>query len=515
MLTLFKRSFVSTSLRFNAVSDLYANLLTRPHFTALQDNIPETANEESLYSVSKAVVDSVRKSNISNEDKAKVHNDMIESLVNKNYGISNLHLDELKKLNKRVAPESLISLIRSNPARVESSWDLFVKYTDPLITPDDEIVVELLRKIVQMDKNCSEEVDSGIEINEVAQILSLLNNVKDKSLVGEDVLLPLLDEIFSRQHTSLLPVLLEFNLPVEKLLEKLLEATDKQFFYIIQSIPVDDIVSNELLLFRSLDLLNLNASLESTENERENHRLLSKELERIQKVQFLKPTILPEESTSSSKGTFFNEIIDEIQSKNLDENNLRLALKLVRIYGMELGDIKTALDLYHKYLMRYVSQAETLMYEVFLTLSYQAFKTGTSQLQQYAEAFIPASLDIHDTLYSHVLRASILTKSKFSVEDSLALYNSKNQQLNREAKESTLMSQFDEVTEALVLAFLYNNDVEFARVILEGAMGQKLFSGPTATKAIKSHLAIYGEAVEKGIQKEVMEQRILNYLRCL
>lgn len=516
MITISRRYLNCSSRRLNAVSDLYAKLLTRPHFSKLEGDIPKSANADSLYSVSRAVVDSLNKSSITNEDKAKIHNDMIESLVHTNYGISNLHLNELRKLNQKVAPGSLIALIRSNPGRVDSSWDLFLKYTDPAKAPSDDAIVEVMKKVIHMENSMTEEESSGLDIREIAQVVLLLTNIQDKSTVKEDILVPLFEEVFSKKLTSLLPIILEHQLPVQTLLEKLPEGTDKQIFNIIQNIPVNDIISNELLLFKSLNYLHPNSTLENTEDETKNHQLLLDELERLKSIQFLKPAVIPEEDTSlTRKSSLFNEIVETVQSQKLDENNLNIALKLIRIYGMELGDIKTALDLYHNYLIKYVSHSEDLMYEIFLTLSYQAFKTGTSQLHQYAEAFIPAGLDINDRLFSNILRVTILTKSKSDVEDSLALYNSRNQQLQKDANETTLMSQFDEVTEALILAFLYNNDVEFARVILEGAMGQKLFSGSTATKAIKSHLALYGDAVETGTQKEVMEQRILNYMKHL
>ncbi|KAL3235154.1 hypothetical protein RNJ44_02942 [Nakaseomyces bracarensis] len=516
MIAVFRRCLSSSSRRLNAVSDLYAKLLTKPHFSALGGDIPKTANEESLYSVVQTIIKSLNQSTLPNEEKAKIHNDIIESMVHKNYGISNLHLNELKKMNERVAPESLIALIRSNPGRVDSSWDLFLRHTDLTNIPKDATIIAMVKKIIQMDDAMVKDGKTGLEIGEIVQIISLLNVLKDKSLVGEEIILPLFNEILSKNLTSLIPIILEFQIPSETLLDKIVESTDKQFLNIIHKIPLNHIISNDLLLFRSLDYLNPTKRIENTEDEGKSQQILLEELEKVKQVPFLKSvTLATEEIDEAKKNDLFYQIISEIQKQKLDENDFDLALKLIRTFGMEIGDIKTALDLYHNYLTKFVSHSERLMFEVFLTLSYQAFKTGTSQLQQYSEAFIPASIDTNDKIYSNILRATILTKSRFDVEDALALYNSKNQQLNKDACESTSMSQFDEVTEALILAFLYNNDVDFARVILEGAMGQKLFSGSTATKAIKSHLALYGEAVEQGTQKEVMENRILNYMKHL
>lgn len=77
------------------------------------------------------------------------------------------------------------------------------------------------------------------------------------------------------------------------------------------------------------------------------------------------------------------------------------------------------------------------------------------------------------------------------------------------------LAESDVLTESLILAFLSRDDADFARVIFDGALGEKLISGPTAAKKIKNLLAQYGEALETKTSKQVMQTKIEHYMESI
>lgn len=488
----------------------YAKLLNRPHFKPLKETLSKVDTVD--VSAARQIVNLLEKLDVSARDQAAVHNDILATLVKDNYGISNVHLKALQDLSVQPSKEALLELIRSNPGRVDSSWDLFVKYRGTEVS--DDIVHAVIQKIIQMDQAMIADGKHNLDVNDIAQIVILLESLSDKTALDPQLYESFLNDIFREELSCLLPLALSLAEVDSKVLkEKLVDATDIQFIHLLEKIDPQSIVNDEELLLLSLDRLKPSTSATETEIETKNKGLLLEAIEYARTVSKLPfEHTLFDEPLEDKKAKLFSQITGEVQNNKLDETNIQLALKLLRIVGLEIGDVKLALEMYHNYLIKYVSHSEELMFEAFLMLSYQAVKTNNKQLQQYSEAFIPANLDIRDSLYTKFLCGLILSKSKFSMDDALELYNDKNQVISKTADEHTLKSPFDRVTECLIMGYMLNRDIDFARVIFQEAMGQKLFSGTTITKSIKRHMAEYGEATEKGTIQESMEKRILDYL---
>lgn len=99
---------------------------------------------------------------------------------------------------------------------------------------------------------------------------------------------------------------------------------------------------------------------------------------------------------------------------------------------------------------------------------------------QYAEAFIKEDFD--SKLESKIQSVLIVANAKANIDLSLKIYNSNISAAKREKDKYTDLAESDVLTESLILAFLSRDDADFARVIFDGALGEKLISGPTAAK---------------------------------
>ena len=106
-------------------------------------------------------------------------------------------------------------------------------------------------------------------------------------------------------------------------------------------------------------------------------------------------------------------------------------------------------------------------------------------------------------------------RDRFDVAKSLDLYNSKIQTLSREKDDVTGMAPSDLVTQSLILAYLSKQDIDFARVIFDGAVGERVITGLPSVTEIKKLMAKYGDAVENGDVKEIVDEEILALLKTI
>lgn len=127
------------------------------------------------------------------------------------------------------------------------------------------------------------------------------------------------------------------------------------------------------------------------------------------------------------------------------------------------------------------------MFEAFLTLCCQGYKSSNEKMLQYAEAFIKEDFD--SKLESKIQSVLIVANAKANIDLSLKIYNSNISTAKREKDKYTDLAESDVLTESLILAFLSRDDADFARVIFDGALGEKLISGPTAAKKNKKSLS--------------------------
>lgn len=98
-------------------------------------------------------------------------------------------------------------------------------------------------------------------------------------------------------------------------------------------------------------------------------------------------------------------------------------------------------------------------------------------------AFIKDNID--GKLKSKAQSVLVVANARTNIDLSLKIYNSNIPKAKRDKDASTDIAESDVLTESLILAFLSKDDADFARVIFDGALGEKVISGPTAAKRIK------------------------------
>lgn len=508
---LLSNSLKRLSSKNNNLSQVYANIFYHPSFQSLRNRLPVELNDLDPFQFSESLNKVISEACISEDEKSLIHNTLIEKLTKYEYGISTLHTKKLKELGRSPTYKSIIEIIRNNPGRVADSWELLLKFGSTLQSLPDEILVTTLEN-VSLDTKGNTSERKALSVKSIAQSVLLLENISQKERIKPETLENILVSALETDMTCVLPLILSFGVPSLKIFEKRSDfLTPSQIYQIRKFTSFDLLKENTELLYKCIDILGQNATIEPTEKEVENFEMLkseilklSKDMPSVWKVYSLQTG--PQDTTDAFSGLF-----DEIQTDKLDRRNLHVARKLLRIFGTYRDNTKISLELYHNYLISYPSDSHDLMFETFLALSFQSYKTSNETLLEYAQAFIP--VDGSQSLLANIYRVLILVNSRFNIEKSLEVYNENIDRFSKENDTETNVSPSGLLAESLILAYLTKSEIEFARVIFEGCAREKVFKGPTAVKRVKKLLSIYGEALESESVTEIMEQELLKTLK--
>ena len=509
-MSVLRRCFV-TSRRVLNVADspaakTLASVLEHRCFNPLRHQLPSNIEIKNAYELSDSITKIIN--TVSDEEASAIHNKLIEELSRFEYGISQIHAKKLLEMGKPLSNKSVLEIVRNNPGRVSTSWELLLKYGAALSSVPDELLVSALDNILN-SINGKEKEERVHNLSSIAQIITLLNNIEDKKCVEK-----LVAVMLEADATCALPLVLQQDdFPLEPFQQHIDVLTYYQTYVLSQFCPFEYLKKDERLLYHTVEVLGQEKAISLTEQEQEVADELSTHLANIANEIPSYWTIKTITSEASETATEFLKLFECIQADALDQKNFELAKKLLRIFGTFRDNTKISLELYHSYLLSYPKNATDLMFETFLALAYQGFRTSNKTLLKYAEVFIPQ--DIGQTMLAKVFRALILVNSRFDIDKSLNIYNDNIESLSKENDHGTNLSPSALVTEALILAYLSRNELDFARVIFDGCAREKTISGLTAIKRIKSYFALYGEAVENGRVEETMTHEILKLLRNL
>ncbi|CAI4929507.1 BEM_HP_G0139930.mRNA.1.CDS.1 [Saccharomyces cerevisiae] len=429
--------------------NIIKKLLRHPSFDPIRHHLPEDITTIDPYSLSQNVIESLNKLEVPKKDAAMVHNMMIENLSDLDYGVATIHSNNLRDLDLKPSLPATKQIIRNNPGRVQSSWELFTQYKASMENVPDELMEVVLEKIIKFDK--AEKVDGK------------------KSLTYQDLVR------LDNGIPNVLGSVLKYKIPLSFFDKYVSEMTQYQIYELYDFYSLDNIVADPLVLHKCLTVLGENEKIQQTEEEK---KLLAK-----------------------------------IQKRNIDKKDFELAHKLLRLIGAFKGKVSLFFKLYDEYLLKFKNNEDDLMFEAFLTLCCQGYKSNNEKMLQYAEAFIKEGFD--SKLESKIQSVLIVANAKANIDLSLKIYNSNISTAKREKDKYTDLAESDVLTESLILAFLSRDDADFARVIFDGALGEKLISGPTAAKKIKNLLAQYGEALETKTSKQVMQTKIEHYMESI
>lgn len=492
-------------------STAIANVLGHQCLNPIRDQLPSHNDIKSPYDLSESLINVMEKSALSSEDVSAIHNRLIEELCRHEYGISQLHARKLRELGRPLSSKSVVEIVKNNPGRVYTSWELLLSHGESLPFFSDELLNSALENTVLSITTKDEETQ---KLASIVQSVILLTNLRDRTCVQSGIYEKLVAEMLSTGATCLLPMILSENsVPLAIFEQERLNLTDYQVYLLAKNCQFETVSKNEELLFLILDVLGKKSQITLTDKELDRAKDLE---ERFSKLKNDVPSDWTIESISTETietASDFIRIFEDLQRTKLDLHNIDLARKLMRIFGVFRGNTQISLELYHSYLLRYPDDSSKLMFETFLALAYQSYKTADKTLLQYAEVFIPD--DLSQRMLADVYRVLILTRSRFDVEQSLQLFNENIEFLSKENDAVSNVAPAGLTTEALILAYLSHCELDFARVIFEGSVREKIISGPTAVKRIKNYLALYGETVEEGKAQEAMVEEVKKTLRNL
>ncbi|CAI4043806.1 Mrx12p SKDI_10G2100 [Saccharomyces kudriavzevii IFO 1802] len=488
-------------------------LLSHHTFDPIRRHLPTDTATLDPYSLSQNVIKSLNTLRVAKEDAAVIHNMMIENLSGLDYSIATIHSKNLRDLGLRPSVSAIKQIIKNNPGRVQSSWEIFMKYKALVQNVPDELIEVVLEKIINFDK--AEKIDGKekLTFQDLARCLYLMDHLSSKNVISSRLIEPILIYAIDNGIPNILAFMVEYKIPLNFFDKYINELTPCQLFDLYSFYAPHNVIVDPLMLHKCVAILGENGTIALTEDENE---IISKLQEEIESVKLQCHDSwdfdFPKDNARKTE-TAFKNLFLEIRKRNLDKMDFKLALTLLRVIGAFKGDIALFFELYYEYLLNFKNNEESLMFEAFLALSCQGYKKGNVKMLEYADAFVNDGTD--DMLKSKTLSVLIVANAKTNINLSLQIYNSNIAKANKGKNDSTDLADSDILTESLILAFLSKGDADFARVIFDGALGEKVISGPTAAKRIKKLLARYGEAVEAKESKEVMQSRIEHYMKTI
>lgn len=341
----------------------------------------------------------------------------------------------------------LKSLIRSNPGRVDSSWDLYCRHGQD--AGHDEVYVEVITKLMYGEKS-----DPASKVLEVdwAKVCYLYGLLANKELIKKEVF----DKLMESQTTSFQ----YFQFDTEFLKTKLGELEGITY----------GLVFNQI--YKDVNLETLAKGLELNYN-----------FDFLANKEFIKEY---QKLTNQTPSNFdITDVLQYINTNKLDiraePESLLVRMALIKIYGMKMDDFGKLLEKYHGYQTHSKFGIEIVQALVIQSYCYKCFNDKAPELLDVIEVLMLETVPIK------VLQALILTHSQFDVDKSLQVYNKYIRHLSTTPNEVTGRSPAGLLHESLILAFLYNNDREFGQLIYD-----KVELRDDEKKILKALFKVYG-----------------------
>ncbi|KAH3899231.1 uncharacterized protein SCODWIG_02611 [Saccharomycodes ludwigii] len=459
------------------------------------------------------------------KEKSLIYNDLIENLTSYDYSVATVGSKALHELNQPLSLKSIDQIIQFNPGRSMSSWEIFIKYY-PYIEKDinsekcNKVLLTVLSKLIWLDDAAIKDGQKYATPRDILHAIFIIYKLNNQALrdVPKDTIKRLYDSIIATNSTILLPNFFEkFDQPISTMDDVDISITKAQ--YLLKN--VNNFVKNQAEignpenredLYKVIELLghnNLDTLLEP--EEKEACKVIESVYTALTNSQIANFSI----SSKIEATKFLDEILKIAVVNGITKKDVKLCSTIVKTVGLLYGDMDKALKLYHSFMIHHREDPELLVFASFMTLILKSFEQNNPYLLAAAKAMIPPALD-NKTLKLNILRCLILVNCKFNIDESLQLYNENISTLSKKNKEEhtgTIPSDSALLTETLILAYLYKGDRDFAHVILDGAMKNKLVEGPTAVKRIKKLLSYYGDVLEETNCKELMENKVGQYIK--
>ncbi|CAD1813037.1 hypothetical protein FOB58_004754 [Candida parapsilosis] len=213
-------------------------------------------------------------------------------------------------------------------------------------------------------------------------------------------------------------------------------------------------------------------------------------------------------------GQLNQRIINYINGSRIDlqDKNLVLRKMLVETWGISQNDIGEALQVFQKYETFAKYGISNVQISMVKAISYQAIKQDKEIFKTMAETMIPPDLTIQ------LLQILITLKSYFNPNEGLALYNDYIGAVSAVVKDGS--SQKGLLTQSIILGFLMNNDREFASLLFDKAIENRIITDQLEIATIKKSLKMYSDCFVEDENwdagaREKMKDEILSYIESI
>ncbi|EGV65111.1 hypothetical protein CANTEDRAFT_113509 [Yamadazyma tenuis ATCC 10573] len=172
---------------------------------------------------------------------------------------------------------------------------------------------------------------------------------------------------------------------------------------------------------------------------------------------------------------------------------------------MEFKDFETLLKKFHHYQAHADFGVEFIQNIISQAYCLKAFEEKNKDIFPIVDALLLENIPIK------LLQSMILSSSVLGTERPLEIYNKYIQEVSAKPNEYTGRSPFGLLNESIILAFLYNNDRDFAHIIFDKvSMSGKLSESEVAI--IKKVFKVYGDAFEEEDRWESAQPKLHSYI---
>lgn len=403
---------------------------------------------------------------------------------------------------------ALAELILSNPGRVDGAWDLLQKYGLGCESTADSdglyrVVLEKLLFGERVELRDSEVVMSTGRLARAIYVGNKISNGLPRAATEKLVTL-------LKRHHCVLGI--NYASVTNQELLRILKAPspdlgDAEFLAIFSKIfHVSPSHLDKDILCQGLSLTEKvlrGQSLQDTNNALEELKLELLKLDASVLSRQKDPNIV----------SLSEAILAYIEERKLDldksAESLLVRIKLMEVYGMDRDNIQIALAKFHQYQSQDPFGIELVQQKLVTAFCFQAVKHHNQHFLKIAHTLMTM-----DAIPIKMLLCLILAHSEFDdtqESKALNLYNEYINLVPKAINEVTKRSGAGVLTEAMVLASLYTNDREFAKLLFEMAIQNKVVTSDLDVASIKKLFKVYGEAFV-GDEWELAKQHLKKYL---
>ncbi|SCU85895.1 LADA_0D10616g1_1 [Lachancea dasiensis] len=456
------------------------------------------------YTFSKTILSGLKSTKVPLESCSLIHNRIIESLTVHDHAVGAIHARELSKIGGQLTPNSFIQIIRSNPGRVQSSWEIFLN-NYKIVKDSKEALRAVLDKLLSFDLADIADGKSSLNLNDISRCFFVINCLKDANGVPEATWQTLLEACVAAKASTLLEYIVQYYVPSSKILRAKLDLTDYQIYQLFHKHPQVLLKADFSSFNRVFKCVGENKLIRLTEDEIEANSKIQWNLEQISK-HCHRPIMITSPSELVTDATFEKYIaaVTSLCDLSTETNSLRRIT--LRCLGIHRGQLSRA----ERFLAAIKEPDELLKYEIFLATIYNSIKNNDKH--QFQDAVKMTSHFSQERLFLSTKRALVVAYSNFDINKSLDIFNKNIHQLRQNPSAENSFTDAALLTESLIVAYLGVKDRDFAHVILEAATAQKIVSGPSIVKQIKSHFSAYGTIIEEPDFVERLKAITLQYI---